>query len=320
MMTDFVYLNDADLEALAISPTDVADAVEAAILDKAAGALMDAPKSVILPGEARYMMSTLAVGNRQDLTVVKQVSVCPENPAKGLATTNGAIIVLDARTGLLRALMGANWVTGTRTAALSAVAARRLANPKSASVAFVGCGLQAHTHLDAFSAMFPLTEIRAFGRGQANIDRLCKKADGMGLKATVSDSAEAAIRGADLVVTSITLDYSVAPFLDGRWMEPGAFAAITDLGIPWKAKGMGAFGQVVIDDRAQEATMEKKLVAPSLVTADLGDVVSGAIKVGFDPERPSAFAFRGIALGDYAAAALALARAEAKGAGKRLPL
>jgi len=319
-MAEFLYLTDRDLEALGITPDDVTDAVEKAILDKAAGRLLDTPKSVILPGEARYMMSTLSVGNTEGLTVVKQVTVSPDNAARGLPGINGAVIVLDARTGLIRALMGANWITGTRTAALSAVAARRMANPDAKSIAFVGCGTQAHTHLAAFSGMFPLTEVRAVGRGAAKVQKFCETARSLGLKATASDNPEEALTGADLVVTSITLDYAAAPFLDARWLKPGAFAAITDLGIPWRAEGMESLGQVVIDDRAQEDAMEKKLVDPALVTADLTEILSGTATVAPDPDRPSAFVFRGLALGDYAAAALALTRAEAAGAGRKLPI
>ena len=318
MAEGFLYLPDAVLETLGIAPAEVADAIEAAIADKARGVLLDSPKAAILPGEGRYMMSTLAVGNRQDLTVLKTVTVSPGNPGRGLPAINGAILALDARTGLLRAVLGANWITGIRTAALSAVAARRLADPGSRVAAFVGCGVQAHSHLDAFAEAFPLAEVRAFGRGRANVDKLCARARDMGLTAVAADSAEAALRGADLVVSSVTLNYDIAPFLDARWLKPGAFAAITDLGIPWHPEAMTAFGRIVIDDRTQEDTMERKLVAPDLVTADLTEMVGGAVDLRRDPARPAAFAFRGIALGDFAAAALAVDRAEAQGAGQRI--
>ncbi|MDF0602778.1 ornithine cyclodeaminase family protein [Psychromarinibacter sp. C21-152] len=318
-MSEFLYLPDATLEELGIGTGEVADAIEAAIRDKAEGRLFDSPKAAILPGDSRYMMSTLAVGNTEELTVLKTVTVSPDNPARDLPAINGAILVLDARTGLLRALVGANWVTAVRTAALSVVAARRLADPQSKSVAFVGCGTQAHSHLAAFAEMFPLDKVFAIGRGRANVDRLCETARGMGLAAEAPEDPEAALREADLVVTSVTLDYSIEPFLDARWLKPGAFAAITDLGIPWFDAGFAALDSVVIDDRTQEAAMEKKLIAPERVDADLTELVAGA-PLAFDAEKTGAFLFRGIAVGDYAAAALAVQRAEARGAGQRIPL
>lgn len=309
-----IYLTDAALEAMGIAPAEVADAIEAALQDKAEGRLHVAPKSAILPGGGRYMMSTLSVG---EVTVVKQVSVSPENADRGLPSINGAIMVLDAQTGLLRAAMGANWVTAVRTAALSAVAARRLADPASETIAFVGTGVQARSHLDAFRRMFPLKRVLAYGRGSLNRDILLSHAIDMGLRAEAAESPEAALREADIVVTSVTLDYSIEPFLDARWLKPNAFAAITDLCIPWMQESLSAFGTVVVDDLDQERASDKPMLDPGLIAGDLTDLVTGEV-AGRAWDRAAAFAFRGIALGDYAAARLALERAEASGAGQRL--
>lgn len=306
-----LYLSDADLEGLAIPPADLANTIEDALRAKAEGRLHVAPKSAILPGGGRYMMSTLAVGD-DGYIVVKQVTVSPENPARGLPSINGAIMVLDAETGLARGFLGANWITAHRTAALSAVAARRLAPKNAQTIAFVGTGVQARSHLAAFREMFPLREVLAFGRGRANLGRLHETADGLSFRET---EAEEALRTADIVVTSITLDYTVEPFLDARWLKPTAFAAITDLCIPWTDEGMSAFGTLVVDDRAQERESDTPMVPYESIDGDLSELVAGSVTLG---EGPAAFAFRGIALGDYAAAVLALRRAEASGAGLKI--
>lgn len=305
-----IHLSDEDLEALGIQPSDVADAIEEALVAKAEGRLHTSPKTAILPGDGRYAMSTLAVGD-DGFIVVKQVTVCPDNPKRGLPAINGAIMVLDARTGLLRAVLGANWITAIRTAALSAVAARRLADPAAETVAFVGTGVQAHSHLAAFSELFPLKRIRAFGRGQANIEKLCDHARNLGLEAEGTADAEYALRDADLVVTSVTMDFTIAPFLDARWLKPTAFAAITDAGIPWIGESMTAFKTVIVDDRTQEYESDKPILPYEQITGDLMELVSQDIAV--DPNgQPTAFAFRGIALGDYAAAVLAVRRAASR--------
>ena len=307
-----LYLSDEMMDAMNIAPGELADVIERALTDKAEGRLHVSPKAAILPGEGRYMMSTLAVG---DVIVVKQVTVSPDNPAKGLPSINGAIMVLDAQTGLLRAVMDANWITAHRTAALSAVAARRLADPASSSIAFVGCGVQAQSHLRAFKTMFPLKRVLAVGRSQATVDGFLDHATSEGFDAQQSE-AEDALRSADIVVTSITLNYDVPPFLKASWLKPNTFAAITDLCIPWHDDEMSAFGTVIVDDMEQERSAEKPLLAPEGIAGDLTDLVTG--KVTPDMNRPRAFAFRGIALGDYAAAALILKRADETGAGQRI--
>lgn len=314
-MSGFLYLSDQVLEDLGITTGQIIACIEEAIRAEADGTLWTAPKSVVLPGDGRYIMSTLAASDDPDVVAVKTVMVSPGNPARGLAGINGAIILLDSETGLLRAVVGANWVTAVRTAGLSAAVAKQMASPDAASVAFIGSGVQAHSHLQAFGDLFPLTDIRVFGRGQANIDKLCEAARAKGLAARGCATAREAVEGADLVVTSITLSYDVAPFIDARWLKPGAFAAITDLALPWIPEGMAAFGAVIIDNIAQEAASEKKMVDPALIAGDLGGLVTGKHSAGFDPARCSAFVFRGLAIGDIAVSALAYRQASAAGRG-----
>lgn len=312
---DHLYLPDSALEALDISPVEIADAIEAALLEKAEGRLQTTPKSVILPGDGRYMMSTLAVGG-DGYTVLKTVGVYPDNADRGLPATTGAIVVLDAETGVLRALLGAAWVTGVRTAALSAVAARKMADPASETIAFVGCGVQASSHLAAFRALFPLKKVLAVGRGRANVERLVSEAREFGLDAEASD-AEAAVRAADIVVSSITLNYEVEPFLDAGWLRPGAFAAITDLFIPWKDETVDAFGAIFVDDLEQERASPKPMVPAEVISGDLTELATSA-DFQRRKDAPNAFVFRGLALGDYAASVLALRRAEALGVGQQI--
>ncbi|MDA7425120.1 ornithine cyclodeaminase family protein [Thalassococcus lentus] len=289
--------NDDDLKGLGIGPDRIVDCIEEAIAAKAAGRLITTPKSVVQPGDGRYMMSTLASG---DFTVLKAVTVCPENPAKGLPSITGAIMVLDAHTGECRAVMDAEWITGVRTAGLSAVAAVRLADPKSECISFVGCGVQARSHLQLFAGLFPLKRIKAYGRGQANIDTLCALADDLGLQSEVCDTPDKALENADIVVTSIAITYSGEPFLDARLLKPSAFASVTDAAKPWIPASLDAFTTVVVDDRQQELSMPQPMVTADRIAADLTDLVSDGIAPG---NGPRALLFRGIAVGDYALAA-----------------
>lgn len=313
-MTDnFLYLPDPALAALNIPPAEIADAIEDALVAKSEGHLHVTPKSALMPGGGRYMMSTLAIGS-EGLTVLKTVAVCPDNPSRDLPTINGAIMVLDAETGFLKAVLGANWITAHRTAALSAVAARRMADPKAQTIGFIGCGVQALSHLAAFRDFLPLNRVLAFGRGTTNRDALCAEAERQGLDASAA-SAEDVLAQSDVIVTSVTLDYTITPFLDARLLKPNAFAAITDLCIPWIPDSLSTFETIIVDDMNQEQNAEKPMVAAHRINGDLTDLVTGKTT---KTAGPSAFAFRGIALGDYAASVLALRRAETTGAGQRV--
>ncbi len=311
-------LSDTDLAGLGITAQEVAATIEAAIKSEVAGQILTTPKSAVVPADGRYMMTTLATADDPQVTVVKSVMVSPRNPARGLAGIEGNIMVQDSETGLLLAVMGAKWVTAVRTAGLSALAALRLANPASTSIAFVGCGAQARSHLDAFSDLFALTEVRAFGRGQATIDAFCAYADQKGLRARGYKNAQEALDGADIIVSSITLSYDVVPFLDARWLKPGAFATITDLALPWMPDSMPAFEPLFIDDLVQEAASPKPMVAADLVSGDLKELVTGIRAASFDPDHRAAFVFRGMAIGDFAMAAYAYQRAVAAGIGTEI--
>lgn len=301
----YTYLSDDDLKVLGVTPADIVAAIEKAVLQQARQQLWAAPKLSVLPGDGRYMMATLAVSDEPPVIAVKSVMVAPGNKARGLPDINGAIMLLDSQTGLLKCVMGANWVTAVRTAGLSAVMAKRLANPGAKTIAFVGTGVQARSHLEAFSALFPLQKVHIFGRGQANIDLLTKDAENRGLSAQSFTNAQDALTDADIIVSSVTLSYDTAPFLDARWLKPGAFATITDLAIPWIDDSMAAFDQLFVDDREQEITMENPMIDATLIRGDLQSVVTGTTPAGFSAKNRAAFVFRGLAIGDLAVAGLA---------------
>ena len=274
----------------------------------------------MLPGDGRYIMTTLSASDSPGFTVTKSVMVSPCNPARGLPSIDGSIVLHDSETGALKAVLQAGWVTAVRTAGLSAVVARRLANPEARSVAFIGCGVQARSHLAAFRALFPLEEVRAFGRGSRNRKRLCALAEAHCLSAQDCTTPREALEGADLVVSSVTLSFESEPFLDAAWLKPGAFATITDAATPWHSGSLSAFDAIVIDDRIQEQASEKKMVRSNLVAGDCKDLVVGSLDLRFRPDRRTAFVFRGLAIGDFALACLAYRRANETGAGQRLSM
>lgn len=300
------YLSGEVLAALDLSTIDVIESIETLITGCANETAWSAPKAVILPDDGRYMMAALAAADDPPYLAVKTVIMNPRNSTKNLPQINGLVTMLDSDTGLPVAILDGNWITAVRTAGLSAVAAKHMARSDSSTVAFIGCGVQAKSHLRVFAEMFPLAEIRVFGRGQANIDSLCEVAENMSLKSIRCSTGEEAVRNADLIVSSVTYSSGLIPFLDANWLKSGAFASITDLGAPWMKDTFSAFNQVAIDDLDQEAVLPNKLAPPQYVTGDLSGLVLGKFTGRDSDEDRNAFIFRGHALGDLALSALAL--------------
>jgi ornithine cyclodeaminase/alanine dehydrogenase len=299
------YLSRSELESMSISTDDVVSTIERLIKASVESRAWNAPKMVITPPDGRYMMATLSASDDPPFLAVKSLVLNPKNKEKGLSEINSLVTLLDSDTGLPLAVIDGNWVTAIRTAGLSAVAAKRLAQPESSVIAFVGCGVQARSHLRAFSDLFPLQEIRAFNRGTENRDALCRTAESMGLVAHSCDQIEEAIRGADVIITSVTWSANTEAFIDAAWVKAGAFASVVDLGVPWIDESMTAFDRIIIDDLVQEAEMEHPMVDLALVKGDLSGLVTGAVDGRLTKDEKTAFVFRGFALGDLALATLA---------------
>lgn len=302
---DLHYLSHNALEGLQLTTKAVIDSIEHLVRSCRQSQAWSAPKVVITPPDGRYIMATLAVANDPPFLAVKSLLLNPRNPERGLKSINALVALHDSNTGLPLAILDGNWITAVRTAGLSAVAAKRLAKADSSIAAFIGCGVQAYSHLHAFAEIFPLKAVRAFSRGSANRDAFCQTAEKKGLSAVACSAAQEAMKDADLIITSVTLSPQLAPFLDARWLKPGAFATMTDLATPWFAGSMSAFDRIIIDDLEQESRMSKPLVDPELVSGDLADLVSGDRVGRYTEGERTAFVFRGLALGDLAVAALA---------------
>ena len=306
----FVYLSEKSLDDLGISSRDVVDSLEHLIQKAAGGEAWYAPKSVILPPDGRYIMSTLAVTDDPGLIAVKSVVVNNDNPARGLSAINGMIMLLDSQTGLPRAVVDGNWVTAIRTAGASALAATRLACADSASIAFIGCGVQAHSHLTIFNDLFPLKTVYAVNRSVEKREVLCAAARDKGLQAYQCETAQEACEQADIVISAVSLSRDIKPFLDARWLRPGSFACSVDLGIPWMSEGMDCVDRIIIDDCEQEKTSDQPLVQANLVKGDLKGLVTAQTEGRANDTERTMFLSRAIGLGDLALAGLAYKKSQ----------
>ena len=150
----------------------------------------------------------------------KLVTLFPANPDRGIPAVQGHILLFDRADGAPLALVEASSVTALRTAAASAAATRVLAREDAATLAVLGCGVLAETHLEAMLTVRPVRDVRIWGRNlekaMAFAQRYAGK-EGADVRA-VADAAEA-VAGADLVCT---VTGSHTPILEGDWLAPGA--------------------------------------------------------------------------------------------------
>ena len=151
----------------------------------------------------------------------KYVNGHPHNTARGMFTVMAFGVLAEVETGYPLLLSELTLTTALRTAATSALVARRLARPQARSMALIGNGAQSEFQALAFHALLGITEIRAFDVDAAATDKLVRNLAGYpALRVTRAASTRDAVRGAD-IVTTVTADKTRATILTPEMIEPG---------------------------------------------------------------------------------------------------
>jgi ornithine cyclodeaminase len=243
---------------------------------------------------------------------VKLVSLFPGNPARGLSSHRGAVVLFEVETGGPVAMLDAGALTAIRTAAASAVATRVLAREDASVLALIGCGEQAEHHLDAMQAVRPITHVRVVGRSAETAGRFA--ADALArfpaLNIQSGTDVEGAVTGADIICTVTSSD---KPVLQGDWLEPGQHLNVVGASIPSKREVDDAAilrAHLVVDYRPSTFAQAGEIVDmiaqgridAAHVKAEIGEVLSGQAPGRTDPRQITLYRSLGIAAQDLAAA------------------
>lgn len=317
------YLSRADVEALALPMSRVIDAVEGAFREKGQGTAEMPPKPGVHPGPDAFIHAMPAYLKELGAAGLKWVSGFPENTKRGLPYIAGLFVLNDVETGLPLAVMDCTWITGARTGAATAVAARYLARPESRTAGILACGVQGRTNLEALSCVFDLERVHAYDihpeRAQAYAEEMTRR---LGVEVVAVSTPEAAVRGMDLVVTSGPILKHPTPTIPAGWIEPGTFASPVDFDSYWTPEALHEIDLLATDDTAQMEyyrTVGYFAHTPS-PSADLGEIVTGR-KPGRTSESQRTMSMNlGLAIEDVATARILYEGALEAGLGTELPM
>jgi ornithine cyclodeaminase/alanine dehydrogenase-like protein (mu-crystallin family) len=230
---------------------------------------------------------------------VKLVTLYPHN--EGIPTHHATILLFKPETGEPLASMDGRLITEVRTAAVSAVATRYLARPEAAVLAIIGAGVQARSHLAALRLVRSFREVRVWSPRRAE-----DFAREFGVRAV--ESAEVAVRGADVIVTATT---STTPVL----MAPGYRRAhLNAVGAPrldWRELDDETLrrARIYVDSREAALAESGDVIAAGQVFAELGEVIEGRRPGRETAEQITLFKSLGQAVEDVATAALVYQKA-----------
>ena len=163
-------------------------------------------------------------GNDDIVMGMKLVSVRADNPSKGLPLVPATVMLLDAPTGQVQAILSGTYLTGARTAAGSAVATHLVsANKELTHLVVFGAGLQAKCHMEALSCVQPsISKItivnRSFKRANDLIEEFPSNIKGNVVLLEDTHGIQQALNDADVVVVCTNTE---TPLFDGSWLSPG---------------------------------------------------------------------------------------------------
>ena len=313
-MSRVLVVSEAEVDAL-LPMAECIEVMEDALAALARGEVGQPLRSKLKPAEAPGLLGLMPSwrGGEQPYFGLKEVCVFPGNPARGLDTHLGAVLLHSGETGELLAILNAAAVTAIRTAAVSAVATRLLARPDASRLAIIGTGVQARRHLEALKIVRNVREIRAYSLSGKTL-----------AGAEPASSVEEALRGADLVVTATS---SSVPVVRREWIGAGAHINAVGASVPASRELDGATvaaASLFVDRRESTlnesgdyrfAVEEGAIGGPDHIRGEIGEVLTGKVDGRRSPEEITLFKSLGLGVEDLASAAHVYEKARRLGTG-----
>lgn len=250
-----------------------------------------------------------------DIIGVKVVTHFPDNGVLGLPTVQSGFLLFDATNGSLIGLCEANELTARRTAAASAVAAKRLARPDARKLLVVGTGALSPMTAQAHAAVRDFASIEVWGRDPSKAASVVERLKGDGYAAAVCADLDSSVAQAD-VISCVT--GSTNPLVKGALLRPGTHVDLIG-GFTFAMRetddDVARRASLFVDTRA-DGSLAGDLAQPlaaGIITAD--DIKAELIELidGRHPGRQADdeitfFKSAGFAMEDLAAARLAFGR------------
>jgi ornithine cyclodeaminase len=243
---------------------------------------------------------------------LKAICVFPGNAAIGKDAHQGGVMLFDGKTGVPLALMNASAITAIRTAAVSALATSLLAREDASELAIIGAGVQARTHLTAMACVRPIKRARIAGGHFDSAQKFAREIQAQfPFPVEPVESAEAAVRGADLIVTATT---ARAPVVQREWISPGVHinavgtfsphAREIDTATMTAATLFCDARESVLNEAGDYLLAAKEgAIGPEHIRAELGEVLIKTHPGRTSRDEITLFKSLGLAIEDLAAAA-----------------
>ena len=251
-----------------LSWDDLIPLMEAALAAFSEGRVIQPIRNMITIEEGRRYLGVMPAVAEAAMGL-KLVSFYPGNAGSGVPTHLATILLFRPDTGQPLAVLDGRMITEMRTAAVSAAVTKHLSAPGSRVLAILGSGVQAQAHLEALSRVRQFEEVRVWSRTPEHARSFAERHNARAV------DAEAAVRGADVVVTATN---ALQPVLKGEWLKPGAH--VNSVGSPrptWRELDDEAMRCTLVVD-SREAVLKESgdvILSNADIYAEVGEIFSG---------------------------------------------
>jgi ornithine cyclodeaminase/alanine dehydrogenase-like protein (mu-crystallin family) len=254
---------------------------------------------------------------------IKAISVFPGNFATAFGSHQGMVLLFETAHGALVAALEAGTITAIRTAAATAVATDVLAPATARSLAILGYGEQATTHIDALLKIRPFDSVRVWGRDPARAQQFAARAaERFGVRAVAFTDPREAVQ-ADVICT---VTAASDPILEGSWLQPGQHVNLVGSSVPTAAEADEETlrrGRLFVDFRESALALAgefrrakaKGLVSDAAILGCVGDVIVGKARARRAASDITIFKSLGMASEDLVAADFVCSEAARRGLG-----
>ena len=325
-----LVVSDRDVVAL-LPMADCIDAMTDALRTLAqGGALLPLRQIVRLPNGRDAFGLMPAVLDNPPALGAKIITVFPGNDRTPYDSHQGAVLLFETEYGRLIAILDASTITALRTAAVTAVATRLLARPDAHTLALLGAGVQAETHLESIGLVREIDEVRVWSRSGDRARRFAERFGAEGRRVVACGTAREAVDDADIVCT---LTSSREPVLFGGWLAPGTHvnAVGASLATSRELDSAAVVKSRLYVDRRESTLNEggdflvpkrEGLIGDEHIVGEIGELLVDPPRIGGRRSASEITLFKslGLAIEDLAAARRVYDRAVATGAGTWLQL
>lgn len=331
---EITYLGGPDIKKMALNPDEILDAIEKSLAAQGNGECVIEPRAHLMPNPAfnghfnvlRGYISSL--GPDGGTAGVKVVGDYVDNYKKGLPSELALLNLMDAKTGVPRAIVDASAITDMRTGAVTAIGAKYLAPKAPKVLGHIGARGTAYWNVALLDHLFDFEEIRVHSRRPESREAFGAKLEAdLGKKIVVTDNWEDCLKDADIMVEASRLN-KPEPLFKTSWVKPGSLVVPYGTHSTIEDDLPDIAQKFVVDEWSQcligpfgcfRRHVDRGQVNRENIHGELGQIVNGNLPGRESEDETIILWHRGLSTSDIALGFAMLEKAEKMGLGIKLP-